>query len=251
MEYKALAMGSRAHCYEKRMKATYNGIEVNFEIRPGSTDANLIKHIWVEDCYRLKSLRKEHPEIGTILDIGGHIGVFSILASLLWPSAEIRAYEAWLENYALLIDHCNSFPKIKTFNIAIIGWKTDSVSFRIPHLSQGNTGDGRIDNKFMDNAHFTEGTTTVSACTIEDVLKDWNISSVDLVKFDCEGSEIPILETLDKTDLIRKIKWIRGEWHGGNANREKIRAILSKTHTMNFDEPKHTYGLFWGGLRDA
>ncbi len=231
------------------MKAVHEGKEFEFEIRPGTTDANLIKHIWTEDCYRIKSLAKEHPEISTVLEIGGHIGVFTVLASILWPGAEIRTYEAWIENYILLDKHCRPLDNVRIFNMAVLGWREELATFKLPNRGQGNTGDGRIDNKYMPNAHFVFGDTLVPARSIEEVLVDYGRPDIDLLKLDCEGSEIPILESLEETGFLPKIRWIRGEWHGGDANRDRVKTLLSKTHEIELQKTKNTYGLFWAEKR--
>jgi FkbM family methyltransferase len=226
------------------MKGSYKGREVEFEVRPGTLDAYLTSALWEHDDYRVKPIQEKDPNIKKILEVGGHIGVFTVFAALLWPEALIRTFEAWKENYDFLIKHCSEFPNIKAFNIAVIGSDEEMVTFRLPHRSQNNTGDGRIDNPDMDNSHFDEGTIEVKACSILTALGDWKF--VDLMKLDCEGSELPILESLEKNNLLGSIRWIRGEWHGGDKNRDRIQEFLSGTHKVEFEETKNTHGLFWG-----
>jgi FkbM family methyltransferase len=47
------------------------------------------------------------------------------------------------------------------------------------------------------------GTHTTESCSLQDVLRDLSITEIDLLKLDCEGSELEILENLP--DCVRQI----------------------------------------------
>jgi hypothetical protein len=55
-------------------------------------DKEIVREVMTEDCYRLKDLAKVYtPSI--VFDVGSGCGIVSMMASHLWPSAKVTAFE--------------------------------------------------------------------------------------------------------------------------------------------------------------
>lgn len=117
----------------------------------------------------------------TFLDIGAHIGYFSVLAGrLVGPRGLVLAFEPDRRNYELLL--ANVWRNGLT-NVACFPWAVSAApGFVDLHLSDTNTGDHRI-----VAAGEARPTVTVRAVALDvlDVLRP----PVDVVKIDTQGTE--------------------------------------------------------------
>lgn len=77
---------------------------------------NAFLDIFLDDCYPLKNFKPTH--IKTVLDIGGHIGLFGSYARTVFPNAKIHAYEANPDMHEL-IEHQSFNFKFEYFKEAV------------------------------------------------------------------------------------------------------------------------------------
>jgi FkbM family methyltransferase len=175
--------------------------------REGKNDWNTLQSILTEDEYGL-SLLCPNPQ--TVVDIGGHIGGFSLLAASQGAS-NIKVVEILPENVSIIKGSAelNNFKSIHVIQKAISNISNQEITAYYMDTSNTN-GDH---HEFVGNTMQSTGGTGISVLTIslDDLLSDLN--HVDILKVDCEGAEWPMLEgasknTLDKIDLIV------GEIHG-------------------------------------
>lgn len=127
-----------------------------------------------------------------IIDIGAHVGMFSIYCAVLNPVTKIFAYEPDEENFDAMKENLqlNHVKNVTMKNVAIggvVGQRTLFVS-RDSHnhslLSAEAAGDFSGEEK------------DVQVVTLERILKQNRLQRVSLVKMDCEGAEFEILENL-------------------------------------------------------
>lgn len=219
-------------------KAAFGRLGISLQVRPNYADAQVAKEVVWKDCYRLERLLGSGAQINTIVDIGGHIGSFSLLASYLWPTARVDAFEPWPETYELLTLNCCKRSNHISHQAAVLGVTQGVELFKGP--TSDNGGNGRV---------VREGAfPLVPAVSIDDVLSDVG-GRIDLLKLDCEGSEIPILQRLSDLGLLDRIGWVRGEWHGGQPGRDAVERLLSPTHNLTLLKTYETVGLFFGSHR--
>jgi FkbM family methyltransferase len=134
-----------------------------------------------------------------VVDIGAHIGSFSLLAQLK-GAAMVLAYEAERSNFEMLLINLEGSNVVKASNAAV--WRSGAgpLQLRYQHsLDPLNTGGGTV---------FSAEGQLVNAVAFDDVLS--TVPAVDLLKIDCEGSEYAILGT--STELCR-VREIVGEYH--------------------------------------
>ncbi|MGE5192439.1 MAG: FkbM family methyltransferase [Deltaproteobacteria bacterium] len=208
-------------------------------------DEILTREVLGEDIYRLRELKTSGATIGYCIDIGGHIGSAAVLIKSLWPDARIIAIEPDHGICRLLRWNTLAWPDIKCVAGAVTGAHAGHVPFR-PYLlvcGWGNTGTGKLDPEC------DEATIPVPAWTLEELLIRFDFPRVDLLKLDCEASEAAILEEARRTGLLKKVRWIRGEWHGTDQRKAVVEA-LAQTHTVETTE-NGNIGLFFAALRGS
>lgn len=178
-----------------------------------------------------------------ILDIGAHIGGFSLWAAQKYHNSRIIAVEALPENQALFMKNVeanNLQERISLIRAA--AWSTREPTLIIPY-GDANTESGRV-HFFIGNAGARQqpGIKQVVARTIS--LKEImsGVPKVWCLKADAEGAEYPMFEEAESDDLNR-IKWIIGEYHDG-INRLRPLILRDDTHFVEREYPSTNLGYF-------
>ena len=129
-----------------------------------------------------------------------------------------------LENYKILQKNTEQYGNIKVFNI---GLGSKNGSFKV-FLSDDSENFGGASFYSEGEGNKTESYTECKVRNINDVIQELNISAIDLIKIDTEGSEYDILSCLND-EILRSIFWITGELHG---NRDF--ELLNYLNSMGF-----------------
>jgi len=159
-------------------------------------DINIYQSVYNENEYQIDSCLKSK----TVVDIGAHIGSFSILC-LDRGAKKVFSYEAEKENFEILKKNAFIYGnKIETFNRAV--WRSDVEEEEIEFGCHGNdnTGSGNM----IFGEHKVEKVKTIS---LDHVLSN---KKVDLLKLDCEFSEYGIILT---SKIVVRVPIIVGEFH--------------------------------------
>jgi FkbM family methyltransferase len=148
------------------------------------------------DDYRLRELVEE-PKY--ILDVGAAMGDFSCWCAQLYPKAEIIAFEPNDDEYELLEKNikANKAKKVKPVKLAV-STKPELTFF----VATVNVRSSVVKDEFST----TE--LKVKATPLDPYIN----KTVDILKIDCEGAEIDILESI-KPHNFKKIKRIVLEYH--------------------------------------
>ncbi len=102
---------------------------VSFLIRPGSKDENAIEWVWGLGAYEREDI--EITEGSTVIDIGAHIGAFSVYAAERSGSGRVYSYEPHPENFSLLKKNLeiNKVKNVIAYDLAISDKKGSSRFF--------------------------------------------------------------------------------------------------------------------------
>lgn len=126
----------------------------------------------------------------TFLDIGAHVGYFSIIAGrIVGPLGLVLAFEPEPRNFELL--RANAWQNGLT-NVACFPWAvSDTTGFTELHVSERNTGDNRIFAGGEDRP-----TTTVHSVALDSltVLRP----PLDVVKIDVQGAEEAVIRGMER-----------------------------------------------------
>lgn len=162
--------------------------------RPDSSDVEVLSHSFENDIF-LQGVPEYLPQSShTVLDVGAHIGDFSLLVSR--RVARVYSIEARRETFALLKTNLflNNANNVVADHVAL----SDKNGFCRLYLA--TEGESWGDSTTFD---FKGAAESVSSVTLERYLFERNIPRVDFVKFNCEGAEFPILMSADQLTLSR------------------------------------------------
>jgi FkbM family methyltransferase len=139
----------------------------------------------------------------------------------------------------------NTGNKLIYVEKAVIGDDRKEVQFNVCKWA----GNGHVDGHFRWDLFAPMGSKkvaeiTVPACTLKDLMEEYGFPRIDLLKVDTEGMESEIFKAVD----LRKVKHIRGEWHG-DVEKSLIREILSDTHDVLLESDFDTHGGIFAELK--
>jgi len=170
--------------------------EEKFIIRKGTDDKKIINEVY-NGNYKLKI-----PNDSVIIDIGAHIGAYSILASKY--AKVVYAFEPYSESYSLLTNNIemNQIGNVKTYCKGIAKKKGKKKLY----LSPNSVG------AYSIYSLINQKSCKIECITLGDFIISNKIEKVDILKLDVEGAEYEILFNLPK-EILSKIKNITMECH--------------------------------------
>ena len=177
------------------------GIHMLFRAR--TLDRAVLKDVWTKDAYSKAGF--EIRESDTVIDIGGHIGAFTVFAAKKAAKGQIYTFEPFSENYEMLLSNVKlNHIKNAVIENAAIG-KEDGISklyIRPKELTKGeiayNSG-GHSFHLIKDSNISVE----VKTYMLDSVIEKHKLRNVDFLKMDCEGAEYEIIFNTSKETLSR------------------------------------------------
>ena len=155
----------------------------------------LIYYLGTFESYCLPYLKSCVSSGGTVVDVGANIGFYTLESSrAAGPRGHVIAIEAAPSNARALKDNIdlNQLTNATVINVAV-GESTGSGTLSLSR--EGNLGMFTLGNTSGSPAV----SYTVEVRRIDDILEENNISSVDLIKIDIEGSEYRALRGAVRT----------------------------------------------------
>lgn len=166
-----------------------------------SADISMAYECISRDDYQLHYLMPQDNSF--ILDIGSHIGSFSLAAAKKFPKAKVLSFEPSPENYGIFRKNIklNKLKNIRAFNKAVSS-KSGSVKIHINSL-----------NSAANSLYDTDGKAiSVSSVNLGRIFKRNRIKKCSFAKVDCEGAEYEILLNTPKK-ILGKIETMIIEYH--------------------------------------
>ncbi|HTT51411.1 MAG TPA: FkbM family methyltransferase [Streptosporangiaceae bacterium] len=152
------------------------------QVRLDTSDINVFVHVfrWGEYAWDFA----EPPRV--IVDAGAYTGLSTAYFAMRYPAAKIIAIEPDEANFRLLLRNTSAFANVQPVRAAL--WvESGSVALADPGYGPwglrltGPSGAG----------------TQVPAITMDDVLRDYDLGTIDLLKVDIEGSEKELFAAAD------------------------------------------------------
>jgi len=233
-------------------------LDKNFQMwtrdeRPG--DPAVMDEVIRNDTYMLRQMAAVLKDVSVIIDVGGHIGTFSVLAARWWPQARLFAVEPNPRSHELLALNYKDYiaNEGKAYHGAV---RYDDANL----LTDGSSATG---GGFMakptwkptpakGHEQYEVMATEIPLFQIGQILDENGADRVDLLKLDCEGSEMEILRDMPDEEAAR-IGAICGEYHHGAEN---ILTLLRERFSQNVsragsDCGHKEIGRFWSLPRDV
>ncbi len=179
-----------------------DGHPLQFQVRPGTDDTNIVDEVANSEYYR--NGRAMLTANSTVIDVGGHIGSFSIMSALTGARAVVL--EPVPVNFEMIkanIQLNNLQNQVKAINAAV--WSTaGEQSLGVADDSTGGSG-------FWYKKPSVPQI-TVRTVRLSELMAAEQIETCDLLKLDCEGAEYEILSSLEP-EVWPRIRAIVLEYH--------------------------------------
>lgn len=162
--------------------SSFGGIEIAY--RRATTDGDVISHSFDHDVFFAGVPEYRPAEDHVIIDVGAHIGTFSLLAASKVPKGQVYAIEASRETFNLLRINValNQASNIDLSHLAL----ADKPGTSTLYHDTGHWGHTIV----MPLSGYGE---TVATDSLANFLTSKNISRCHFIKLNCEGAEFPIL----------------------------------------------------------
>lgn len=187
-----------------------------FLIRNNTYDLTILNEILIYQQYgNPKELTEENA---VVIDIGAHIGIFSVFAARISKNISVYSFEPVSENYSILKKNVainNLDNQIKCFNLGI----TKKGGKRYLYFDKKNTGGHSLFRSSADKV-------LINTIKLEEVFRINEIRYCNLLKIDTEGAEYEIIPNLSKM-YLKRIKNIVIEYHN-NGEVGSLVEILNK-----------------------
>ncbi len=157
-----------------------NGFKV--KVRRRTSDELFVQNIIVNKEYTPPGFEIHESDI--VIDIGGNIGTFALLASRYASRGKVFTFEPNSENYKLLVQN------ILPIHAAVSG--------SIGKIKLFRGSDGGFHSIHEDRAYNHERYELVDSVNLKDIFEVHSIVRCDFLKLDCEGAEHDILYSLPK-----------------------------------------------------
>lgn len=168
----------------------------------GFTSSGIYLEMQASDYYHHRPIKRADP---TIVDIGGHVGIYSREMAQRYPEGWIVCIEAHPENAELARRNLDEYRNTSVIEAAV-SYEPAAV---LHGFSTGSNSGGSqlLPEGAKTFANDTEFDKRIYPKIVS--LEELAIGPIDLLKLDCEGSEYSIL----RNAKLENVKEIVGEWH--------------------------------------
>ena len=180
-------------------------------LRPNTSDMDVFQQIFINEEYKFAIDRD--PEV--IIDAGANIGLASIYYSIKYPETKVIAIEPESSNYGLLKENIKHYPNISSTQKAL--WHTNTIL----KISNPN------DYKFSFRVEESVGSQEVLSITIEELMEQYELPFIDILKMDIEGAEKEVFSS--QPNWLSRVGMIAIELH------DKIKAGCSRSFYTAID----------------
>lgn len=192
-------------------------------IRQNLWDARIVREIFCERPYLRHLALPPHP---TIIDVGAYIGDFALYAAK-YLNARVLAYEPTVENYALLAQNValNRLTNLITaIPLAVSNRREVTLNVQITESEEVH-----VSSHLYPNAEVRR----IPSVTVADIVNKYHLSTIDLLKLDCEGGEYEILNGIP-VPLFQRIGNIVFEYHRINNYKPQLDTTTQLLRSVGF-----------------
>ncbi len=123
-------------------------------------------------------------------DIGANVGQSAKKIIQYFPNATLYCFEPVEKTYKLLAENMRGYQNVNTYKLALGNFKGE-MEISLRENSEWNSLDKTLNEIFKSSVAALE---IIEVDTVDNFVKDNNISKIDILKSDTEGYEIEVLK---------------------------------------------------------
>ncbi len=191
------------------------------KLRKQSTDLMALIHVWLIEEYKKSGFQINQNDV--VIDIGAHIGLFTLYASQFCTKGSIFSFEPMKDNYELLLENIklNNLEQVKFFNLAVSN-SNDPIKLYINDDESGHSMFSQSSQNLM-----------VNSISLKKIFDENQIEYCNFLKLDCEGAEYEIIKNLPLS-YFEKIDKMIIEYHMADSNPELLIELKKILTSQNF-----------------
>ena len=226
------AFGMRLRQKHPRLRLLNFRNGLNIACRGGTRDWDIVHELYFAGSYgRAMKFLKSLPGEPAVLDLGGNIGLFSLLAAQTHPAARIHAYEPGPPNYQMFELNCLANPalakRIHLRKEAVAG-QTRVAEWLFDEKNPGGSGlFGKDGVKYP-----------VQIRAFGEVLSSFT-NDIALAKIDIEGAEYEVLESTPP-ESWKRIQAISLELHHHPEDKTSPESFMKQMMAFGFKVEQET-----------
>ena len=140
-----------------------------------------------------------------VVDIGAHVGYFSIYSAINAKNGKIFAFEPYSKSFEVLKQNLeiNKIKNVIPQNLGVSKKSGTCILYFKKNFAIGNSIYKKIDS---------DSKVEIETISLQEIIKNNDLQRINILKLDCEGAEYQILLNLDHQTL-QKIDKIVSEMH--------------------------------------
>lgn len=163
----------------------------------------------------------------TVIDVGAHIGIFSMYAALkVGLSGRVYSIEPNPCMLPYLLENTSSFSQVIVVECAVSKTEGETTLFLNPFNSGGSSLILRPRSRYL----------RCLSKRLESLINEWGIQNIDFLKVDVEGTELEVLQSLGTA--INKVRYMSiAAYHYGGESKviaEFLQQWMTVTCESNF-----------------
>lgn len=219
-----------------------NGLNIKLNdgevyLRRKSSDYKVFKQIFIDGEYKplIQIVNLNLIKIETIIDAGSNIGISARYFLSHFPNAKIICIEPDKNNCKILDINLEGKNNIKLYNKAL--WSKKEILFLTNKFRDGENWSFNISKNQQDSL------SEVSSITIDDLIEENSLSTIDIFKIDIEGSEFELFKKWSSLEYLERTKIIAIEIHKDINSSQNIVEILRKYNFVLFEHSETLIGV--------
>jgi FkbM family methyltransferase len=192
-----------------------------------------VQHEFKESVFEEIYFRKlpcalKHIESPTVIDIGANIGFFTLFADFKLNNPVVYSFEPVWRNFVLLEKNLAGMDpsRIHLINKAVSNSDQEIIL-------QFDTRQDITTSASVFNQTGSQEGEKVSSTTLTNLVAEYNLTRIDLLKLDCEGAEYGIFYDTPKS-FFKRVYCISLETHRGLRENENTAALAEYLTSLGF-----------------
>lgn len=179
---------------------TYKNLNVFY--REGTADESVLEHSFDNDIFFSAIPYYTPPHNATVIDVGAHIGTFSLLLASMAPQGTIYALEPSDDTFEVLKKNTIENRLQERMIPHKLALYNSNSKVKLYHDEQsGNWGHSIV-------SALSESYEEVETVTMDRFFEQNKIQNCNLIKFNCEGAEFKIIKDASDKTLNKVDTWI-------------------------------------------